>query len=161
MGVNRVFLPTDALDAWLEKGRIEVEGERMTLQPNGQKFQLKTGLLFVEELAGGGDELQLVGKVKDLDQVVELGGEHAYDSVVLGDNAYTVVEGFVGEPIFDEAAQSAQPAQPAQPAQAAPATKDVVGGDSLAAAAAAAVGEGKSTDQGELDLLARFFLSSS
>ncbi|MBW2461325.1 MAG: hypothetical protein JRH11_06735, partial [Deltaproteobacteria bacterium] len=140
------------LDAWLEKGRVEVEGERMTLQPNGQKFQLKTGLLFVEELAGGGDELQLVGKVKDIEQVVELGGEHAYDSVVLGDNAYTVVEGFLGEPLFDEAAQ---------PAQAVQTTADVVGGDSLAAAAAAAVGEGKSADQGELDLLARFFLSSS
>lgn len=143
MGVNRVFLPTDALDAWLEKGRIEVEGERMTLQPNGQKFQLKTGLHFVEELAGGGDELGLVGKVKDIDQVVALGGEHAYDSVVLGDNAYTVVEGFVGEPIFLE--------------KSAP----VVGGDSLAAAAAAAAGDANNGEQGELDLLARFFLSSS
>jgi len=139
MGVNRVFLPQEALDAWMEKGRIEVEGEEMQLQPDGQRFKLKTALHFMEELAGGGDEAQLVGKVKDLEQVVELGGEHAYDSVILGDNAYTVVEGFVGEPIVVE--------------------DPIASGDSLAAAAAAATGE--SNNDGEIDLLARFFLSNS
>ena len=140
MGVNRVFLPQEALDAWMEKGRIEVEGEEMTLKPDGQRFRLKTALHFMEELAGGGDEEALVGKVKDLEQVVELGGEHAFDSVILGENAYTVVEGFVGEPVFDE-----------EPA--------IASGDSLASAAAAAIGE--STNDGEIDLLARFFLSNS
>ncbi len=139
MGLNRVFLPQDALDSWMEKGRIDVEGDEMKLQPGGQRFRLKTALHFVEELAGGGDEAQLVGKVKDLEQVTELGGEHAYDSVILGDNAYTVVEGFVGEPILEE--------------------EPMVTGDNLAAAAAAATGE--TTDEGEIDLLARFFLSNS
>jgi hypothetical protein len=123
----------------MEKGRIEVDGEEMTLSPDGQRFRLRTALHFKEELAGGGDEAGLVGKVKDLEQVVALGGEHAYDSVILGDNAYTVVEGFVGEPILEE--------------------DPVASGDSLASAAAAATGE--SSNDGEIDLLARFFLSSS
>lgn len=137
MGVNRVFLPQEALDVWLTEERVEVEHETMTLKPEGQRFRLKTALRFMTEVAGGGDALELVGKVKDLGQVEELGGEHYADSVVLDDNAYEVVEGFVGEPLFDEA--------------------DMATGSSLASATRAAVGEESNT--GEIDLLARFFLS--
>lgn len=139
MGVNRVFLPQETLDAWLSEDRIEVDGDVMTLRPEGQRFRLKTAVRFLEEVAGGGDEPALVGKVKDLDQLGELGGEHCADSVVLGDNAYQVVEGFVGEPMFQH-----------QPTPT---------GSSLAAAAQAAVGE-SDRSSGEIDLLARFFLSS-
>ena len=57
--------------------------------------------------------------------------------MIVGDNAYEVVEGFVGEPIVTEAPES------------------VAVGGSLAAATAAALGEGPQV--GEIDLLARFF----
>lgn len=139
MGVNRVFLPQETLDAWLSEDRIDVDGDVMTLRPEGQRFRLKTAVRFLEEVAGGGDEPALVGKVKDLDQLGELGGEHCADSVLLGDNAYQVVEGFVGEPMFEE--------------------KPTATGSSLTAAAQAAVGE-SDRSSGEIDLLARFFLSS-
>ena len=139
MGQNRVFLPQETLDTWLGEGRVDVEGEVMTLKPEGQKFKLKTALRFMSEVAGGGDEKTLVGKVKDLDQLVALGGEHCADSVVLGDNAYQVVEGFVGEPIFEPGS--------------------VVSAPSLGDAARVAAGEEAHT--GEIDLLARFFLSTS
>src|SRR5687768_4081647 len=52
---NRVFLPQDALDRWLTEGRVEVEGETMTLRPEGQSFKLKTAVRFMGEVAGGGD----------------------------------------------------------------------------------------------------------
>ncbi len=135
MGKNRVFVSQETLDRWLDEGKIDVDGEEMTLNPEGQRFQLKTALHFVREVAGGGDGAGLVGKVKDLEQVVTLGGEHYADSVILGDDAYEVVEGFVGEPLHE-----------------------VASGNSLAAATRAAVGEGPGT--GEIDLLARFFLGS-
>lgn len=138
MGVNRVFLPQETLDIWLSEERVEVDGDVMTLRPEGQRFLLKTALRFLEEVAGGGDEPALVGKVKDLDQLVTLGGEHCADSVVLGDNAYQVVEGFVGEPIYEDAPAGT--------------------GASLEHAAQAALGEDDGS--GEIDLLARFFLSS-
>lgn len=140
MGVNRVFLPQEMLDGWLSEERVDVEGDVMTLRPEGQRFQLKTAVRFLEELADGGDQAKLVGKVKDLDQLEELGGEHCADSVILGDDAYQVVEGFVGEPLFDE-----------QPAGT---------GASLAQAAQAALGEDGEHPSAEIDLLARFFLSS-
>jgi hypothetical protein len=137
MGVNRVFLPQETLDQWLTDGRVEIHGETMTLLPERQRFLLKTGIHFLSEVAGGGDEPQLVGKVKDLEQIDLMGGEHCADSVILDDNAYQVVEGFVGEPIVD--------------------ANPIASGSDLAAATRAAVGDnGGGAD--ELDLLARFFL---
>jgi hypothetical protein len=57
---------------------------------------------------------------------------------VLGDNAYQVVEGFVGEPIWDEQRLS---------------------GGSLAEATRMAAGDERPPSS-EIDLLARFFLTS-
>lgn len=139
MGVHRVFLPQETLDIWLSEDRVEVDGDVMTLKPERQRFKLKTAVRFLEEVAGGGDDADLVGKVKDLDQLTELGGEHQADSVILGDNAYQVVEGFVGEPLYEGVAAGT--------------------GVSLEEAAQAAFGDSGETSSGEVDLLARFFLS--
>jgi len=143
MGVNRVFVPQQTLDGWMSEGRVEVDGETMTLMPEGQRFRLKTAVRFMSEVTGGGDAAELIGKVKDLEQLEGLGGEHVADSVILGDNAYEVVEGFVGEPVAD-AERADEP---------------IASGNSLAAATRSALGEDPS-QSGELDLLARFFLST-
>lgn len=101
MRENRVFVPQEALDLWLSDGRIEIDGQVMKLLPDGERFTLKTAVRFVSEVAGGGDSLKLVGKVKDLDQIAELSGDYSSGSVVLGDNAYEVIEGFIGDAIHD------------------------------------------------------------
>ncbi|MFW6052218.1 MAG: hypothetical protein ACODAU_13650 [Myxococcota bacterium] len=137
MGQNRLFVSQETLDKWLSEGRVDVDGETMTVQPEGHQFELKSAVHFKSEVTGEGDPGGLLGRVKDLAQVAELGGEHCADSVILGDAAYEVVEGFVGEPVQEA----------------------VASGHDLAAAARAAAGEGPST--GEIDLLARFFLSSN
>lgn len=131
---NRVFIPQEALDLWLSEDRVAIDGETLTLRPEGQRFALKTAVRFMAEVAGGGDRKELVGRVKDLDQIAALGGEYVSGSVVLDPDAYEVVEGFVGTPLHEEATAS-----------------------SLAGAALAAVGEAPA---GDLDLLARFFLQS-
>jgi hypothetical protein len=97
---HRLFVSQETLDVWMTEEHVSVDGEILTLS-GGQRFQLKTALHFLEEVAGGGDDAQLIGKVKDLDQLGELGGEHCADSVILDESAYQVVEGFLGEPIFD------------------------------------------------------------
>lgn len=101
MADNRVFLPQMAVDTWLEEGRVELDGEVMTLLPAGQEFKLESALRFIAEVAGEPDPHDLVGRVKSLPQVEALEGEHYSDSVIIGDNAYEVVEGFVGEPLLD------------------------------------------------------------
>lgn len=104
----------------MTESRVEVDGEVMTLLPDRQRFRLKTAVHFVEELAGG-DEAELIGKVKDVEALVEMGGEHVADSVIYQDSAYQVVEGFLGEPIWDE--------------NATPVTGDAPAGDQVAALA--------------------------
>jgi hypothetical protein len=138
MGANRVFVPQEALDAWMSEQRVEVDGETMIMLPEGRRFHLRTAVRFMAELTESGDAAKLVGKVKDLEQLAALGGEHSHDSVIVGEEAYQVIEGFVGEPLADELSAPS--------------------GASLAAATRAAVGEEPSS--GEIDLLARFFLSS-
>ncbi len=51
--------------------------------------------LFTVEGTGEPDAAELVGRCKTLEQIEALGGEHYADSVVLNDNAYQVVEGFL------------------------------------------------------------------
>ena len=39
-----------------------------------------------------------VGTVKDMDTLAQLGADHMMSSVIYGDTAYEVVNGFLGEP---------------------------------------------------------------
>jgi hypothetical protein len=140
MGQNRLFVSQARLETWLAEGRVEMEGDVMTSLPERNRFRLKTAVLFLEEVTGAGDPHRLIGKVKDLDQLASLGGEYAAGSVVLGDRAYNVVEGFVGEPLAERAAPV---------------------GEDLAAAMRSALGDSRPPlASGELDLLARFLLQS-
>lgn len=135
---NRLFVPQQMLDHWLSEGRIDVDGETMVTKPEGQRFQLTTAVLFKSEVTGSDDAHALLGKVKDLEQLAQIGAEHYADSVILGENAYQVVEGFAGTLLRD-------------------ADDDIVTGTSLAGAAQAALGE--RSGSGEIDLLARFLKS--
>lgn len=136
MRENRLFVPQAMLDQWLSEDRIEVQGEVMITKPEGQRLTLTTAVLFKQEVTGSEDQHELLGRVKDVEQLAQLGAEHYADSVILGDNAYQVVEGFAGTPIIEEVAAF---------------------GHSLATAARAATGERMGS--GEIDLLARFLKS--
>ena len=98
MSANRVFFPQQALDAWLEQGRIALVGDELTITPEGRRFSLTAAVRFMAEVAENNDPRGLVGKIKTLEQLLELGGEHDLGSVILGDNAYEVIDGFLGEP---------------------------------------------------------------
>lgn len=102
---NRLFVPQETLDAWLTDGRAELDGDTMTLSDGGKRYRLTTALRFMDELTGAGDPNGLVGRVKDLDQVIALGAEHVRDSVILGDHAYQVIEGFAAELDLDRITQ--------------------------------------------------------
>jgi hypothetical protein len=97
MSENRVFFPQEALDAWIEQGRVQLVGDELTTTPEGRRLRVEGALRFTAEVGTGTDPHGLVGKVKTLDQVKALNGEHYADSVIIGDCAYQVVEGFLGE----------------------------------------------------------------
>jgi hypothetical protein len=140
MAKNRVFFPQQALDEWLEQGRIGLVDDEMTLKPDGQRYRLTSAIRILSELTDTPDPHDLVGKVKTVEQITSLGGEHQADSLILGDNAYQVVEGFIGEP-GDETGRAGVSMRT---------------GSNLANAARAAVGEKTSSD--DANPLMRFLL---
>jgi hypothetical protein len=107
MAANRVFFPQEGVDRWLAEGRVTIEGETLSVAPAGPDFLLRGAVCFKAEVAGGGDVHALVGKVKSIDEVTALAGEHVSGSVVLADDAYEVVDGFLGELLDAARAQAA------------------------------------------------------
>jgi hypothetical protein len=107
MTSNRVFFSQEAVDRWLADGRVNLEGEVLGLLPNGPAFLLSSAVLFQAEVGSGDDVPGLCGKVKTIAAVQALTGEHASGSVLLGDYAYEVVDGFLGELLLDTSTDTA------------------------------------------------------
>src|SRR5262245_61443371 len=99
MGKNRVFFPQEALDRWLVEGRVEINGTELTIPDERRRFRLLEAVRILSVEAGYSDPDELVGKVKTVPYLSELGAELLGDSMVLSDNAYRVVAGWLGSPI--------------------------------------------------------------
>lgn len=148
MAEHRLFVSQETLDEWLSVERVSVDGDVLTLRDDTQRFRLKTAVHFLSEVAGGGDDAMLIGKVKDVEVLAAMGGEHVSDSVILNDSAYEVVEGFLGEPLPREGTEAVV-------SDALPKHEGPPSGSDLESAARAATGDAPSD---EVDALARFFL---
>jgi hypothetical protein len=96
---NRVFFPQLALDEWLGESRAELKGEDLLLRSEGRRYRIVEGVRVVREVTGADDPHELIGRVKSRAFLAELGAEVLEGSMILGDNAYDVVQGFVGAPI--------------------------------------------------------------
>lgn len=101
---NRVFFPQAALDEWMANDRVEIERDELTIRSENRRFRIAEAVRILREVAGAGDEAELIGKVKSKNYLTELGAELMEESMILGDAAYDVVPGFVGAPIgsFEE-----------------------------------------------------------
>lgn len=95
MRATRVFLPQYVLDGWLAAGKAELASGQLTTKPDGRRYRVVESVRVLAEVTGGSDSYGLVGKVKPLLYVRELGAELLGDSMVLDDNAYDVVLGWV------------------------------------------------------------------
>lgn len=131
-----MFFSQETLDQWLAEGRADVEGEILVLKPENRRFQLLTAVHITNEVTGNQDTPGLLGRVKDSEQLAQLGAEHVSTSVILGDNAYEVVQGFVASPV-----------------------QEILSGDSLAAVTQAITGDAGPAPH-DVDLLTQFLLNS-
>lgn len=96
MRAHRMFFSQQAVDSWLEAGHVTLEGDVLALA-NGPRFRLTSGVVFQAEVASGEDSLELCGKAKSVEEVAALNGELVTGSVLIGDHAYEVTDGFLGE----------------------------------------------------------------
>ncbi len=101
---NRIFFPQAALDEWMTDGSVELRGTELTILAEGRKYRLAEAVKIVREVGGAPDHHELVGRVKSVKYLEELGAEIVETSVLLGDNAYDAVPGWLGAPVgtFDE-----------------------------------------------------------
>jgi hypothetical protein len=96
---NRVFFPQVALDGWVADDRVELDGDELAFKNEDRRYRIIEAIRVLAEVTGVPDPNELVGRVKTRAYLAELGAEILESSMVLGDNAYDVVPGFVGAPI--------------------------------------------------------------
>lgn len=136
-----LFVPQSTLDKWAEKGRVDLNGRVLTLLREKKSFQLTSAVRFLK-LEAGEDSARLLNKVKTLDALKQMRAEHYLDSVILGETAYKVQQGFLAE---------------------ANALRRAVGVKAAAAqksAAGKAPQKQQGSEAGEQDLLAQFLLEN-
>jgi len=99
MGKNRVFFPQETLDRWLVEGTVEISGSELTIPNERRRYHLVEAVRIVSEEASHSDPDELVGRVKTMLYLSELGAELLGDSMVLGESAYRVIAGWLGTPV--------------------------------------------------------------
>ena len=147
-----LFVPQSVLDKWSEQGRVQVEGNVLIILGEGKNFALTSAVRFIK-MEAGDDTAGLLQKVKTTDALKQMGAEHYMESVILGECAYAVQQGFLADAnALRRAAQASQPPAPAAvQRKAAPAA---------APPAAPAAKTPEETKAGESDLLAQFLLDN-
>jgi len=98
LAMARLFMSQEQMDRWASEGKVKLEDDIMHLPALNRSFRLQPAVLF-DKLVGGEDQEGLIGRVKTLDQLGGMGGEHYGNSVILGDVGYECVEGFIGLPV--------------------------------------------------------------
>ena len=108
---NRVFFPQTALDEWVSENRVDIRGEDLLLKAQGRRYRIIEAVRVTVEVSGAPDPHELLGRVKTRAFLTELGAEILESSMILQDNAYDVIQGFVGAPIgtFADYQKSAAP----------------------------------------------------
>src|ERR1700758_822680 len=104
-----LFVPQSVLDKWSEQGRIQVDGNVLTILGEGKNFALTSAVRFIK-MEAGEDTAGLLQKVKTTDARKARGAEHYMEAVILGETAYQVQQGFLADAhALRRAAAASQP----------------------------------------------------
>ena len=156
-----LFVPQSVLDRWSEQGKVQVDGHVLTILGENKAFSLTSAVRFIK-MEAGDDVSSLLQKVKTTDALKQMGAEHYMESVILGESAYQVQQGFLADAnALRRAAAASQPPPSPKPKPAATAAAHVPAAPAPAPAAptpAAATAAAKA--DGEQDLLAQFLLEN-
>ncbi len=113
MGKNRVFFPQHVLDRWLNAGDAELSANELTLKAERKRYKLVEAVRVIAEVSGTPDPYDITGKVKTVGFLTELGAELLGESMLIAENAYEVVPGWLGQPLADAMPETRpEPRQP-------------------------------------------------
>jgi hypothetical protein len=99
MNKNRVFFPQEALDRWLVNGEVELVQGLLTIKTEKRRYRLVEAARVIAEVSGLPDPHEVMGKVKTVGFLSELGASLLGESMVIADNAYEIVPGWLGSPV--------------------------------------------------------------
>jgi hypothetical protein len=95
---NRVFFPQAAVDQWSVDGKIDLVAGDLILLAEGRRYKVEEAVRVVTEVTGANDDRKIIGKVKPKRALDEIGAEILESSMILGDNAYDIIPGWMGTP---------------------------------------------------------------
>lgn len=108
MAPNRVFFPQLPLNEWIAAGLIDFTGRELLIKAANRRYLTVEAAQIIQEVSGAEDIYDLVGRVKSVTFLTELGAEMLQNSMLLGDNAYEVIPGFLGSPTVPFATYQAE-----------------------------------------------------
>lgn len=106
--MSKLFLPQAQLEEWALSDRADVHGDRLGVAGESTTYSCTEAVHFIQ-LVSGADDQGLMLKVKTLPQLDALHAEHMMTSVLFGDTAYEVVQGYVVEARAEEVLAAAPP----------------------------------------------------
>ncbi len=92
-----LYISSDAFMRMEADGELSLAGATFTLDGDDRTYDMVPAVRFIAAVSGD-DAEGYIGQVLPVSEVVDAGGEHYQDSVLLGDVAYQVEEGFLGTP---------------------------------------------------------------
>lgn len=91
-----VFISQGQMEKLLTEGAAEIKENNIILRlDNTLVGDLEEAYYFVRNVVSGSDSRELIGKVFTREEVLKLGGDIMQNSVIIGDDAYDVEEGFL------------------------------------------------------------------
>jgi hypothetical protein len=99
MGKSRLFIPQEALDRWVAVGEAELDGAELWLRSERRRFKLIEAVRVLGEISGAPDAFDVAGKVKTVGYMTELGAELLGESMIVGENVFETVIGFLAAPV--------------------------------------------------------------
>lgn len=99
MGINRLFWSQELLDRWIVDEKIVLKDDLLTINSEKRSYRVSQAVYFATDVGDGKDPHRLVGRAKEISKLDSIGAERYMDSVLVGDSAYQVVSGFIGEPL--------------------------------------------------------------
>ncbi len=97
--MTKLFISQERLDAWSGDSKIALAGDRMTLSSDGRAFHLRPAVRFLRVVGGDPDPNGLVETVVDEQALEQMGADSYMNSCIVGETAYDVQPGFLGEPL--------------------------------------------------------------
>lgn len=95
----RLFISQERLDAWTVESRVRLESDVMTLADDGRSFRIVPAVRFLSVAGDAADPNNLLNTVQDEAALAQMGADQYMNSVIVGETAYDVQAGFLGEPL--------------------------------------------------------------